>query len=180
MKAAIIEEIMKLQISQSIGLRQKCEQLLDVLIEFIVRVTDYVVVRHITLAELILFAFSGGRAVWFLFFGVSNANFNLFFSDRVWTTYFLACNALHFAGFFFTGWYFKGFSRGWLKIAPRLFKPQTIRTHALYANALAWGVLIFLAAWSQTSAPAVPAYVVLFGSTFFCIVRLERAKTDDV
>lgn len=145
---------MRLELRQQITLKERLENLLDVLIEKIIDVGDYFVFKHITWTETGLFLFSLFRAVWFIAIGVENANYSFYFSDRVWTTVFVLMSLLHFAGFF--------------------IKSMCLRIAAGYMAAVVWTVLLILAAYSLTATPAVPSLLPLIVLSVVVVVRLAH------
>lgn len=150
--------MLNIHLSQNIELKAKLEALVDALIDLIVRFNDYSILRHITLAEATLFLLAALRAIWFILFGVENANYDYVLSDRIWTVLFSSSALLHFVGFF--------------------FKHLKIRIWSIYLYSFMWSFLMVLAVYSRTTAPDPPALAVLTGLSLIVIVRLKREKVD--
>lgn len=134
-------------------LRQRLNALIDALIEAIVDFEDILIKKDITLTEGGLFLFSIFRAGWFIAFGVENANYSYYFSDKVWTTVFVIMGLLHLIGFF--------------------IKSMCLRITAVYMSAFVWGTLTTLALLSRTNAPAVPSLLPLMILSICVVVRLS-------
>lgn len=149
---------MRLELHQSLSIKERLENLIDVLIETIIAVGDFLVYKHITVAECFLFVFSVFRAVWFVFVGVENANYSYYFGDAVWQTVFVTMTLMHIAGFFL-----KNFS---------------LRISACYMYAVVWGTLTVLAAISLTRAPAVPGLLPLSIFSIVMVLRLTREQKE--
>lgn len=150
---------MNLEMQQKFSLRERLEALLDALIEKIIDIGDYAVCHDIEWLEIGLFLFSIFRAVWFIVFGVENANYSYYFSDKVWTTAFTMMTVTHIVGFF--------------------MKSKCFRVVAGYMYAFVWGILMMLAIISLTAAPAVPSLLPLLILSIVVIVRLsEKHKKE--
>ena len=149
--------MMKLELNQHVGIKAKVEYLLDVLTDAVVNVSDFLAYKHIKLSEGILFGLAFCRAIWFLFFGVENANYGYFFPDWVWIIVFVTAAGIHSVGFF--------------------GKTCALRIVAAYFYTGIWGFLTVLAVLSKTSAPAVPTLGVLALISFLMIIRLSRENS---
>lgn len=145
---------MKLELRQQLTLRERCEQLLDIIVEKIIDIGDFFIFRHITWTEAALFLYSIFRAGWFVIFGVENANYSYYFSDHVWTTVFVVMSLTHFSGFF--------------------IKSMCLRIAAGYMSAVVWTIMLILAAYSLTAAPAVPSLLPLIVLSVVVVVRLSH------
>lgn len=143
---------MKQDIQLKFTMRQRLDALIDALIEAIVDFEDILVGKHITLTEGGLFLFSIFRACWFIAFGVENANYSYYFSDKVWTTIFVMMGITHLIGFF--------------------IKSMCLRITSVYMSAFVWGTLTTLALLSRTNAPAVPSLLPLMILSVCVVVRL--------
>lgn len=149
---------LKLNLTQNIEIKAKFAQLLDAIIEAIVSAQDFFLYRHITVTEAFLFLFSSGRALWFLAFGVQNANYDYYFPDAVWIGYFSAAAVIHLIGFF--------------------RRSCRLRKYAATAYTIAYAFLMWLAFAAKTNAPAVPSFAALTLFSFFLIVRISRGKVE--
>ena len=145
-------QTMKIELSQQTGIKMKLEYLLDVLIERIVELSDFLMYKHITLSEIVLFALALFRALWYVAFGVENANYSYFFRD--WVSVFCLASGLHLVGFF--------------------FKQCSLRVAAAYIYTFVWAFLTVLAIYSGTRAAAAPTLGVFALYSFVMIVRLSR------
>ena len=145
--------IMKLELNQTIGIKPKLEYILDLLIDLLLQITDFVVFHSITFGELMLFSLSIFRAVWFLFYGVSNGgNYDYYFSELTWTVIFCSISVVHFLSFFF--------QKVWVRFVVFL------------VYAFIWCFLMFLAWFAGTTAPAVPTFAVFTLGCLYLAVRL--------
>lgn len=147
---------MKLELNQSLSIKNRFEQICDALIDAIVSVQDYLLFKHVTFFEGFIYLFAAFRAVWFTAFGVESTSFNYFFPDIVWIIAFWIITVAHTIGFF-----------------TRKFK---IRILAAYGHGFAWSFLLLLAVYSRTNAPAVPSLLVLTLFALMMIVRLSRQE----
>lgn len=142
---------MKMQLTQTIGIKAKLEYILDLLIEILRSVRDYSVFHEITFGEILFFLYVFGRAAWYLSIGVE-ATFNYYFSERTWTFLFVAISVVHLGTFF--------------------LKETKIRAVIVLIYAMIWMFLAFLAAIAQTKTPAVPSYCVFALGSIYVAVRL--------
>lgn len=150
---------MKIELSQQVGVKQKLEYLLDVFIEKIIDVGDFLFYKHVTLSEVILYGLALFRAIWFSIFGVENANYEYFFPDWVWIVIFVLVTLIHTVGFFIAR--------------------CSLRVISAYCYTFIWGFLTALAAYSGTNAPAVPTLSILSLLGFVMIIRLTREYKKD-
>jgi len=147
------------RIEQNLGIKARLEKILDAIIEAIVNIDDFVLIKHISLSEIALFVIAFGRALWFVAFGVKNANYDYYFSEGFWTVIFLSLSATHLTGFF--------------------LKSLRVRIIALYGYAFVWCFLAILAGLSGTYAPALPTLVVFTLFSLILIVRLSREEKEN-
>lgn len=145
-------QTMKMELQQSVGLKAKAEYILDLLIEILLALKDFTVFHKITFGEVILFGLTSFRAVWYVIFGVTNNNFDYYFSEFTWTSIFVICGVVHTFSFF--------------------LKTIYLRILIILTYAFIWAFLGFLAAFAKTSAPAVPTFAVFTFASIFLAVRL--------
>ena len=148
---------MRLQISQTVGLRAKLEIILDLIIEIMRSIRDFSVYHEITFGEILFFLYVFGRTLWYLVFGVEST-FNYYFSERAWTLIFVGCSVVHLIAFF--------------------FKQTKIRAIVILFYAVIWMFLAFLAAIAQTKTPAFPGYIVFVLGSVYVAVRLWTDKKN--
>lgn len=148
---------MRLQLSQTIGLRAKLETIFDLLIEILRSVRDFSVFHGITFGEILFFLYVFGRTLWYLVVGVEST-FNYYFSETTWMLIFVACSVVHLVAFFFKGTKF--------------------RAIVILFYAVIWTFLALLAAIAQVRTPAVPSYCVFALGSIYIAVRLWTDKKN--
>lgn len=148
---------MKLELSQSVGIKAKLESAIDLVLEILRSVRDFSVFHEITFGEILFFLYVFTRSIWYLCFGVS-ATFDYYFSDQTWVLIFIICSVAHFVSFFF----------------------ESVRPRAaiVLIYAVIWVFLALLAAFGQTKTPAVPTYLVFALGSIYIAVRLWTEKRD--
>lgn len=140
-------------------LRLRLEYLIDSIIERIIDIADYfVVVKHITLSEWILFGIAFVRAAWFILFGAIDHNYDLYLPSLFWTSIFAGLTLLHFSGFF--------------------FKSLNVRIVAVYGHSFVWGFLTLLALYARADAPAAPQLFIFTILSAILVVRLSSDKNN--
>lgn len=143
-----------------LNIQHGLQSVLNAVVELIITIEDYAVIKHITLSEGAMFAFYLFRALWFVAFGVENANYSYMAPEIVWTIIHLSLSFVHLIGFF--------------------FKKPKLRIIALFGYASVLCTLIGLAAYSRTSSPAIPSLVPLASLSIFLIVRLSSDSKNDL
>jgi hypothetical protein len=138
-------------------MQSRFESLMEVLIETIIQIGDYLLYKHITLSEAFVFGFGMARAIWYLFFGVTS-QYDYLLNDWFWIAAFLIISFTHLIGFF--------------------LKTLNLRIFALYANVLIWFVLMVIALYSRTNIPAAPSFAILTGLSAILVVRIAREKNN--
>lgn len=146
--------MLKQTIISQISIKQRLGNLLDIIAEKVIDIGDFAVYKHTKWTEAILFLYSIFRAVWFVAIGVENANYSYYFGDKVWTTVLVTMSGMHFIGFF--------------------MKSMCLRVTAAYMSAIVWGILMCLAIYSMTTAPAVPSLLPLIILSIVVVVRLSH------
>ena len=149
--------IMKMELTQTVGIKAKVEYALDLLIEILRSVRDYSVFHEINFGETLFFLYVLGRTLWYLTVGVEST-FSYYLTEQTWTGVFLACSLFHFAAFFFKG--------------------TKIRASVILVYAVIWAFLALLAAIAQTKTPAVPGYSVFALGSVYVAVCLWTEKRD--
>lgn len=136
---------------------RQVETLFEAVIDGIIAFTDYFIIRrHITLSEGILFALLTVRAVWFTIFGIDMGSITTpgLLTHEAWTPLFWLLVIFHFIGFFQTNLLYR------------------IIVVGLYA--ILWCFLGLLVAFSQYTSPALPTFMTFSLLSVFITVRLIR------
>ena len=133
-------------------------RVVDAWIDQLIRLTDIIVRKHITLSEGLLFFLSCIRMIWFAIFGVQNANYDMIWGAYVWVPVYAAVNTVHFLAFF----------RSSLKL----------RCVALCLQAFVWCflTLISLASVTGRTSVATPSLFVFTLFSLFIATRLYREE----
>src|SRR5687767_464832 len=124
-------------VKHNFSLRELLEQVGEKLLD----VSDYLVYRKcVTLSEAVLFGQTIGRALWYLFFGVTGGIYLTIAPSRIWVAIFGGLAIVKILSFFLFDVRFRGLT--------------------CIASALLWPSLTILAVMSGTTDPAVPTFAV--------------------
>ena len=137
-------------------MRTRVIRLLDLIIDSIETMQDYVLARQITLSEGFLFSVTMGRALWFTMFGVNAvAPSPSLLLNEAWTPAFWLISAAHFGTFFLSS--------------------RLIRMFIVAAYGFLWCFLAILIAFTQIESPAFPTFVAF---SILAVVITMRLYSD--
>lgn len=141
---------------QELGIRGRIEQLLDLFIDYLASIKEYLIYKHITLFEAFLFGQAVLRGIWLAIFGLGNTGFNYYFGPWFWIALYSLAAVIHGLGFFL-GWF-------------------NARIAAMYLHGFLWLFLTVLAGVSGITVPAAPNFLLFTIFSLIVIVRLLREK----
>jgi len=122
-------------------MKQRAVRFIDIILDGIESMKDYVLAHQITLSEGFLLLFTTGRALWLTAFDVSVTASPGALLNASWMPVFWAISALHFIAFFFTS--------------------KLVRVGVTGLYALVWCVLAFLVGLTQPTSPFLPEFISL-------------------
>lgn len=133
------------------------DRLVEALIDGIISFTDYFIIqKHVTLSEGVLFALSFVRAVWFTAFGVNLGPMPGPLTHEAWTPVFWLLSVFHVIAF---------------------FRSTTYRIVAMGLYGFTWCFLAILVALSTFSSPAFPTFMTFAVLSVFIAFRFARDRT---
>lgn len=133
-------------------MRQRAGRFIDIILDGIESMKDYVVAHQITLSEGFLLLFTAGRALWLTAFGTGSSTSPGALLNASWMPVFWVISVTHFIAFFFSS--------------------KMVRVVIVGLYSLIWCILAFLIVLTQASSPFLPEFISLSLLAVIITVRL--------
>jgi hypothetical protein len=144
-----------------LAIRHTLHQMLEEILERILNLADFFIYRkRVTLSELVLFAWTLSRAIWFSIFGVSGGVFDLVFKGTTWVSIFWLLAIFKVVGVFFLD--------------------NRFRRYGVVISAILWGFLTILAIISGSTQPVAISYGIFFILAVIIAIRLKNDTGPNV